>query len=1202
MSISQADQILARAKATLKNHIKQDGDSEETNILYELVQELTELYDGLLNQHASREELIQLNKEEISVQNEELQSQNEELSAQNEEISNSLIEVTRLNKQVNKEKQTAKHYLDIAGVIILTLDKSGAVTLANKKALELLNCDESDIIGKNWFKEFLPKDQSEEALNGFRKIMAKTASLNKFDENPIITADGAIHHIYWQNTLLYDDNNQVIGTLSSGEDITEKKTAAIKIEEQMAFLDKVMDESPIAMWIAEPDGLVIKANKSLVKRLSLNEDQLIGEYNVLLDENLIKQGLIEKVKTTFFDHKTVQFNMFWSDEVVEHTKLGNENKLWIEVTMFPILDVKGNLQNVVCQWLDVTQKKESADQLILSEQKFKNLYTNSPFGIVIGKLLRDEQGKVYDILHEEANIAAAHHTGLELDMIVGKTALELSNSQEVRDIVKKYTEVVETGKVFSYSHLFDVYKRVLSVTVYPLTGDQFIINFIDDTEKIQATEDLKSSKERLIEAQKIAKMGSYEYDIKKNLSLWSDEVYDIFGFDRNYKTPNLEEFLNGIVDEDRENFNKDYENTFLSRNTVITNYRYQLTDGTIKHIEARLNVIRDDKDVPVLIRGTVQDISAKRLAEIALILSEKKFRRLADQLPVPLCTFNSETEDVTYINHKFTEVFGYTSDKLRTIDDWLRLAYPDEAYRTWVIENWNKTVTNAISLKSEIAPYEYIITDKNGKKHNTIISGVIIENEIVVTLIDITAEKEAREVIKKSEEQLNLIFNSTTDFLALIAIKPEGYFLESTNEAYFRAINLINSSITKERLKNLEIKQLIKLMNWPIEVAHTIEDYYQQAIASKLPLVITETIPGEANKDLILKSTYTPIINKDNECRYILYSSHDITSLKETEAALIQSEEKYRLIADNASDVIWVFDLTELKYRYVSPSIERLLGYTSDELVRQDPTTILAPSSLTFMKQEMPTRIKNLQQGKSEAYRDILEIIHKDGHTLWIEMHANYISKKSGEGFEVLGASRDISERLNFESALKDSKERFELAMKAAEDGLYDWDLENNTIYYSPAWKKMLGFQDHELLNDFSVWEDYTHPDDVKRSWQMLEDHISGKIDRFEIEFKMKHKEGHWVDILSRAEAVFNPDGKATRIVGTHVDITDRKKIKQELQEHKDHLEILVKERTKELEIKNKELEHFNSLFVGREFRINELKEEIKRLKSTPLK
>ncbi len=97
MSISQADQILARAKATLKNHIKQDGDSEETNILYELVQELTELYDGLLNQHASREELIQLNKEEISVQNEELQSQNEELSAQNEEISNSLIEVTRLN-------------------------------------------------------------------------------------------------------------------------------------------------------------------------------------------------------------------------------------------------------------------------------------------------------------------------------------------------------------------------------------------------------------------------------------------------------------------------------------------------------------------------------------------------------------------------------------------------------------------------------------------------------------------------------------------------------------------------------------------------------------------------------------------------------------------------------------------------------------------------------------------------------------------------------------------------------------------------------------------------------------------------------------------------------------------------------------------------------------------------------------------------
>ena len=125
----------------------------------------------------------------------------------------------------------------------------------------------------------------------------------------------------------------------------------------------------------------------------------------------------------------------------------------------------------------------------------------------------------------------------------------------------------------------------------------------------------------------------------------------------------------------------------------------------------------------------------------------------------------------------------------------------------------------------------------------------------------------------------------------------------------------------------------------------------------------------------------------------------------------------------------------------------------------------------------------------------------------------------------------------------KKAEERFELAMSAAQDGLYDWDLVNNTIYYSPAWKRMLGYKNDELPNDFSVWEKLTESEDAKRSWKMQQKMVNKKIDRFEMEFKMKHKEGHWVDILSRAKAFFNEKGKAIRMVGTHVDISDKKKI-----------------------------------------------------------
>lgn len=135
------------------------------------------------------------------------------------------------------------------------------------------------------------------------------------------------------------------------------------------------------------------------------------------------------------------------------------------------------------------------------------------------------------------------------------------------------------------------------------------------------------------------------------------------------------------------------------------------------------------------------------------------------------------------------------------------------------------------------------------------------------------------------------------------------------------------------------------------------------------------------------------------------------------------------------------------------------------------------------------------------------------------------------------------------ESSLKDVNERFDLAMRASKDGLYDWNLVTNEIYYSPGWKRMLGYQDDELPNDFTIWETLTSPEDVKRSWEMQKELINGERDRFEMEFRMKHKDGHWVDILSRAEAIFDEEGNAIRIVGTHVDISDMRNVMKELKE-----------------------------------------------------
>ena len=146
---------------------------------------------------------------------------------------------------------------------------------------------------------------------------------------------------------------------------------------------------------------------------------------------------------------------------------------------------------------------------------------------------------------------------------------------------------------------------------------------------------------------------------------------------------------------------------------------------------------------------------------------------------------------------------------------------------------------------------------------------------------------------------------------------------------------------------------------------------------------------------------------------------------------------------------------------------------------------------------------------------------------------------------ELIAVYDDVSEKENMAARLLETKERFDQALNATQDGLFDWNLVTNQIYYSPNWKRMLGYGPDELADDFSLWETHTKAEDVQRSWAMQQELINRQRDRFEMEFKMKHKDGHWVDILSRAAAIFDEEGKAVRIVGTHVDISENKRAQE---------------------------------------------------------
>ena len=151
---------------------------------------------------------------------------------------------------------------------------------------------------------------------------------------------------------------------------------------------------------------------------------------------------------------------------------------------------------------------------------------------------------------------------------------------------------------------------------------------------------------------------------------------------------------------------------------------------------------------------------------------------------------------------------------------------------------------------------------------------------------------------------------------------------------------------------------------------------------------------------------------------------------------------------------------------------------------------------------------------------------------------------------------KDITEKRRIEKALEKSEERHRLAMQASRDGIWDWDIQAGTVYFNPAYAHILGYSDDEVPKSSDFWKNLVHPEDKDRVLEINTDCIENRVQSFEVSFRMQAKNGGYRWILGRGEAVARDDsGRATRIVGTHTDITAMKKTEKELKKERFKLE-----------------------------------------------
>jgi len=250
---------------------------------------------------------------------------------------------------------------------------------------------------------------------------------------------------------------------------------------------------------------------------------------------------------------------------------------------------------------------------------------------------------------------------------------------------------------------------------------------------------------------------------------------------------------------------------------------------------------------------------------------------------------------------------------------------------------------------------------------------------------------------------------------------------------------------------------------------------------------------------------------------------------------------------------------------FVNPAAVQLFGASSpDQIIGQSPLRFFPPERHSQIRE----RVRQLLMGKSvPAVEESLVAL--DGTVRDVEIIGTLFEDPPDRAIQIV--VRDITERKRTESALRESEERLSLAFAGAQEGVWDWNLETGAVVYSSHWRKMLGYGEDDIEPHVSAWERLLHPDDRAAVREVVDGVLRGERD-YTIEFRLRHKDGHYVHVLSRGFPVRRHDGFVGRIVGTHFDLSERKRTEEALRRAHEQLEIRVKERTAELALANASL------------------------------
>jgi PAS domain S-box-containing protein len=296
----------------------------------------------------------------------------------------------------------------------------------------------------------------------------------------------------------------------------------------------------------------------------------------------------------------------------------------------------------------------------------------------------------------------------------------------------------------------------------------------------------------------------------------------------------------------------------------------------------------------------------------------------------------------------------------------------------------------------------------------------------------------------------------------------------------------------------------------------------------------------------LTKNEINPLL-LERSIRYAIERKQTETQLRLSEENLSTLADRFKAVLENSLDAAYRRNLQTDRYDYMSPVIEQVLGFTPSEMMDMSISEALE----RIHPDDQPAVSANLAQAAAYGKGRLeYRFLCKDGQYRWLADYVTVEKDLEGRLLFRTGIVRDVTDQRRSEQALRESEERFQLASRAVIGVLYEWTMNRDFVYQSEGLERLVGYQPgEEPGGSRDWWPRNIHPEDYPRVQAEFQSAIASQQDSLAYEYRIRHREGHWVHILDQGYIVRDEIGQPQRVVGICTDISDRVRWEQALQD-----------------------------------------------------